>query len=386
MARQKLSKTVVEGIAPGAEDIVIWDTALPGFGVRVKPTSVRSYIVQYRNRETGASKRMTIGQHGPLLTFEQARRQARALLADAMRGEDPSDERRSKRKAPTLSDLATYYLEKYATPKKRPKSVRDDRSMLANLIIPKLGSQKVAAVGRREIEELHASLQDRPYQANRVLALLSKMFNLAVEWHWRTSNPVKGIKRYEEEKRDRWLQDDELQRLCDILDAHPNQRAANAIRLQLLTGARMGEILGAKKADFDLQRGVWRKPSHQTKQKRTEHLPLSAQAVALVASLMEGSPGTEHLFPGNVAGAPLKDVKKFWASAMRQAGITGYRRHDNRHTFASHLVSSGLSLEIVGRLLGHTNPSTTKRYAHLADDPLRAAANRFASKMTGVRP
>jgi integrase len=101
---------------------------------------------------------------------------------------------------------------------------------------------------------------------------------------------VKGIKRYEEEKRDRWLQDNELQRLCDILDAHPNQRAASAIRLQLLTGARMGEILGAKKADFDLQRGVWRKPSHQTKQKRTEHLPLSAQAVALVASLMEGSP------------------------------------------------------------------------------------------------
>jgi Arm DNA-binding domain len=89
MARQKLSKTVVEGIAPGAEDIVIWDTALPGFGVRVKPTGVRSYIVQYRNRETGASKRMTIGQHGPLMTFEQARRQARALLADAMRGEDP---------------------------------------------------------------------------------------------------------------------------------------------------------------------------------------------------------------------------------------------------------------------------------------------------------
>ena len=231
MARQKLSKTVVEGIAPGAEDIVIWDAALPGFGVRVKPTGVRSYIVQYRSRETGASKRMTIGQHGPLLTFEQARRQARALLADAMRGDDPSDERRAKRKAPTLSDLATDYLEKYATPKKRPKSVRDDRSMLANIVIPKLGSQKVAAVGRREIEELHASLQDRPYQANRVLALLSKMFNLAVEWHWRTSNPVKGTKRYEEEKRDRWLQDDELQRLCDVLDAHPNHRAANAIRL-----------------------------------------------------------------------------------------------------------------------------------------------------------
>ena len=258
-----------------------YSETLPGFGVRVKPTGVRSYIVQYRTREDGTSKRMTVGQHGPRLTFEQAKKRARELLADAGRGQDLVSERRSKRQAPTLKDLSSEYLEKYATPKKRPKSVRDDRAMLQNIVLPKLGTQKVAAVGRREIEAMHASLQDRPYQANRVLALLSKMFNLAVEWHWRTGNPVKGIKRYDEEKRDRWLRDDELQRLCDILDAHPNQRAANAVRLQLLTGARMGEVLSAKKADFDLQRGVWRKPSHQTKQKRTEHLPLSAQSVVV---------------------------------------------------------------------------------------------------------
>src|SRR5215208_5632877 len=116
---------------------------------------------------------------------------------------------------------------------------------------------------------------------------------------------------------DRWLGDKELQRRFDVLDAHPNQRAANAIRLQLLTGARMGEVLGARKADFDLQRGVWRKPSHQTKQKRTEHLPLSAQAVTLVASLVDSSPDAEHLFPGKVTGAPLRDVKKFWAAVIR---------------------------------------------------------------------
>jgi integrase len=148
----------------------------------------------------------------------------------------------------------------------------------------------------------------------------------------------------------------------------------------------MGEVLSAKKIDFDLERGVWRKPSHQTKQKRTEHLPLSAQGVSLVASLIKGSPNSEHLFPGTAAGSPLKDVKKFWTSVMRQAGITGYRRHDNRHTYASHLVSSGLSLEIVGRLLGHTHPSTTKRYAHLADDPLRAATNHFGAKLAKFRP
>src|SRR5215207_6545961 len=142
MARQKLSKSTVEAINPGKEDIVIWDTALPGFGVRVKPTGVRSYIVQYRNRHTGASKRMTIGQHGPLLTFEQAKRQARALLADAARGQDPVEDRRRSRKAPTVADLAADYLAHHAVPKKRPKSVRDDRSMLDCIIVPKLGSKK----------------------------------------------------------------------------------------------------------------------------------------------------------------------------------------------------------------------------------------------------
>lgn len=385
MAKKKLTKTGVEAIEPSTQDVVVWDAALPGFGIRVKPTGVRSYIVQYRDRDTGASRRMTIGQHG-VLTFDQAKKQARALLADAVRGRDPVAERQTKRKAPTLSDLAADYLEKYAIPKKRPKSVRDDRSMLDNIILPRLGSEKVAAIGQRDVESLHAEMKDRPYQANRVLALLSKVFNLAVQWELRRDNPVKGIQRYQEERRDRWLRDEELQRLCDVLDAHPNQRAANAIRLQLLTGARMGEVLGAKKVDFDLQRGVWRKPSHQTKQKRTEHLPLSAQAVTLVSSLVESSPGAEHLFPGNVAGEPVKDLKKFWTSVMRQAGITGYRRHDNRHTYASHLVSSGLSLEIVGRLLGHTNPSTTRRYAHLADDPLRAAADLFGAKWAGTRP
>jgi integrase len=385
MARQKLTKTSVEAIAPGPEDMVVWDIALPGFGLRVKPTGVRSYIVQYRNRESGTSKRLTIGQHGSLLTLDQAKKQARGLLADAMRGKDPVAERRTRRAAPTIAELATDYLNKYAGPKKRPKSVRDDGAMLQNVILPRFGSQKAAAVGRREIEALHASLEDRPYQANRVLALLSKMFNLAIGWGWRTDNPVKGVKRYEEEKRHRWLQDDELQRLCSVLDTHPNQRAANVVRLQLLTGARMGEVLGAKKADFDLTRGVWTKPSHQTKQKRTEHLPLSAPAVALVALVSKATPETPYLFAGNVEGEPLRDVKKFWASVMRQAGIEDYRRHDNRHTYASHLVSSGLSLEIVGRLLGHTSPTTTKRYAHLADDPLRAATERFGSKLAGFR-
>ncbi len=387
MAKQKLTKISVERIQPAAQDVVVWDEALPGFGVRVKPTGVRSYIVQYRNRNTGASKRMTIGQHGPLLTFEQARKQARAILADAMRGEDPAEERRTARKAPTVADLAADYLERHAVPNKRPKSVRDDRAMIDRIILPQLGSKKVGAVERRDIEAIHIALKDRPYQANRVLALLSKMFNLAVQWEWRRDNPAKGIKRYDEEKRDRWLSDEELRRLCRVLDEHPNQRASNAVRLQLLTGARLGEVLKAERTDFDLQRGVWTKPSHHTKQKRREHVPLSAEAQALVAAILsEQDAGSPYLFPGDAPGKPLQDIKKFWASVLRKTGLRAYRLHDNRHTYASHLVSSGLSLEIVGRLLGHTQASTTKRYAHLADDPLRAATDRFGQKMARGHP
>ena len=282
------------------------------------------------------------------------------------------------------ADLAVAYLERHAVPKKRPKSVRDDRAMLHNIILPKLGAKKVDAIGRRDVEAIQVAMKDRPYQANRVLSLLSKMFNLAVEWKWRTDNPARSVERYQEQKRERWLSDEELRHLCAVLDEHPNTRAANAVRLQLLTGARLGEVLTSRKEDFDLHRGIWTKPSHQTKQKRTEHLPLSAQALILVTLIIETSDaGSPFLFPGNRPGQPLREIKKFWSAVMRKARIANYRRHDNRHTYASHLVSSGLSLEIVGRLLGHTTTTTTKRYAHLADDPLRAAANRFGSKIAG---
>lgn len=381
MPKQKLSKSVVDKLQPQTTEMIYWDISLPGFGVRVKPNDTKSYVVQYRSRTTSRSRRKTIGQHGPLMSFAHARDIATGLLSDVLRGGDPVAEAQMIRKAPVMQDLCQQYLDVHAIPKKRPKSVANDRSMLTRLILPKFASRKIRDIRHREIQTFHNSLRATPYQANRALALLSKMFELSVKWGMRSDNPAKGIEKYHEEKRYRWLSGDELTRLSVALDNHPNRKAANAIRLQLLTGARIGEVLTSQWENFDLDRGVWIKPSHHTKQKRTEHLPLSKAAVALLSGIRNDAIGSKFVFPGRSKNRPIVDLKKFWKSVLAKADIGDYRIHDNRHTHASQLVSSGMSLAIVGRLLGHTNPMTTQRYAHIADDPLREAAEIMADKM-----
>ena len=377
----KLTKTIVEKLVVQPGDVIYWDNTLPRFGLRVKATGIKSYVIQYRNRQTGRSRRKTIGQHGPLLSFNQAKELAKGYLSDVVRGHDPVKAAHSTRNAPTVKILAEEYLVKHAIPKKRPQSVRNDKSMLDRFVLPQLTKFKVAEVGHQDIQALHNAMGKTPYQANRTLALLPKMFELAIRWGWRPDNPVRGVEKYHEEKRYRWLSDNELSRLTEALNKHHNQNAANAIRLQLLTGSRIGEVLTARWVDFDLDRGVWTKPSHHTKQKRTEHLPLSNASCDLLSKLRTATPKSDFLFPGRNPDHPITDLKKFWRSILALSGIEDYRIHDNRHTHASQLVSSGMSLAIVGRLLGHTNPITTQRYAHLADDPLRAAAEIMAAKM-----
>ncbi len=376
----KLTKRFVDIVQPLEKDRFEWDDDLPGFGLRIKPSGIKSYIVQYRHE--GQSRRITLGRHG-VLTAEEARKMARVELGRVAHGNDPARERQDARQAPTMNDLTADYLERHAKPNNRPSTLRNNVAMIEQIILPKLKTRKVRDVSRRDIETLLLGLQDTPYRANRVRALLSKMFALAVSWEWREQNPVIGIPKFQEEKRDRWLNEEELKRLTNVLNVHPNQRAANVIRLLILTGARKSEALNATWDQFDLERGVWTKPAHTTKQNRREHVPLSGATVELLKGMQTAhASDSPYLFPGDVPGKPLNCIKKFWDDVRIAAKIDNCRVHDLRHTFASHLVSSGISLPIVGRLLGHTQPQTTQRYAHLADDPLREAAEKFGGKFT----
>ncbi len=182
MPSQKLTKSTVESLPAGDIDVIYWDTLLPGFGVRVKANATRSYVVQYRNRQTGRSRRKTIGRHGPLMAFRQAKEIARGLLSDVVRGKDPVAEGKAYKEAPSVSDLADQYLTAHAIPKKRPKSVKNDEAALRRFILPKLGSRKVAEITGRDIHQLHTGLRKTPYLANRTLALISTMFEFSVRW------------------------------------------------------------------------------------------------------------------------------------------------------------------------------------------------------------
>lgn len=354
---------------------ILWDDEVRGFGARITANGSVAFIFNYRTRG-GRMRRLTIGDHGEY-SVEAARDEAKECAVDVRKGLDPLAHRQAERDAPTFKDLANHYVEKHL-PKKRQSSARTDQQTIDSVLMPKLGTLKVKEITFNDIEGIHhrISREGHPYRANRVVALLSKMFSLAIKKGWRADNPAKGIERNHESKRERYLSNDELTRLSEALANYHDQEVANAVRLLLLTGARRSEVLSTTWDQFDFDQGMWTKSSAHTKQKATHTVPLSPPALELLAEMHTARDvNSPYLFPGRGGGHRV-DLKKPWPAICKVAGITGLRVHDLRHSYASILVSGGASLPMIGALLGHTQVSTTQRYAHLQVDPLREATAR----------
>jgi integrase len=362
------------------------DDEVTGFGVRVTAAGARSYILRYTVRSSGRERVYTIGD-ATVRRCTDARAKARDLRRDIEDGGDPLADIENERSAPTVADLIDRFEQEHL-PRKRPRTAEEYRRTLRLHIRPALKNLKVSEVAFSDIDRVHRKLTaaGSPYQANRAVAIVSKMFSLAVRWGMRETNPTKGIERNTEFGRRRYLSPDELVRLTMALAEHPDRQAADIIRLLLLTGARRGEVLMMRWADVDLTAGTWSKPASSTKQREFHEVPLSAPARALLSDIQAqqarqaaGLGLPTFVFPGVGNSGHIVQIKKSWRHICKAAGITGLRVHDLRHSYASQLVSGGASLPLIGALLGHANPSTTARYAHLAHDPLREATERVGA-------
>jgi integrase len=381
---QHLSDRIVKGLPrPGAGNRVYYDDLVSGFGCRVTAAGARAFVLNYRRRGDGVERRYTIGSY-PEWTVAGARAEAKTLRRSIDSGGDPVGDLRAQRNAPTVNELCDRFVAEYL-PRKRLSTQKTYDQQISSEIRPALGRLKVANVTFADIDRIHRAItkRERKYLANRVVALLSSMFAMAIKWRMRTDNPCKGVERNDEAKRKRYLTGAEMERLSAALSV-ADQDSADIFRLLLLTGARTGEVLSARWADIDLEAGTWAKPGASTKQ-RTEHVvPLNAPARQLLAERPRNH--SEYVFPGRREGYRV-GIKRAWERICKAAQITGLRVHDLRHSYASILASSGVGLHAIGALLGHTQPQTTHRYAHLFDDHLRQATERVGEVvMSGNKP
>lgn len=409
MAQGRVTKRAVDALQcrAGKDRAFLWDDALAGFGVAAFPTGRKVYVAQYR--KDGRSRRITIGEHGRL-TPDEARSQAKVILGAVETGADPIAERRAAREVRTFGDVAEEFMRLHVAAKRKPRTGETYEGLLRLHILPAIGSRRVKDVRRVDVARLHAGMSDAPGAANRAAAVVSAI------WTWAArrdevalaDNPARGIERYPEQAKERFLSSAELARLGDALRdaettglpwavdenkpgakhlAKPDKRrvkldpfAVAAIRLLILTGARLREILDAQWSQVDLERGVIFLSDSKTGKKP---IYLSAAAQAVLASLprIEGNP---HIIAGAKEGAPRADLKKPWAAVKRAAGLEGVRLHDLRHSFASFGAGVSLGLPIIGKLLGHSQAATTHRYAHLDADPLRRAVDTIGATISAA--
>ena len=376
----KLTKRSVESFEVREASYFEWDTEIKGFGCRIMPSGTKTYQVQYR--KGGRTRRASIGRHGNI-TADQARNRAKEIMGELSKGANPVEEIAQHRRSPNVSALCERFFEEHAIERCKPTTQGEYRRAIDLFINPAIGSFKIVDVERKDIAELHHRFRHKPYQANRTLGVLSKMFNLAEVWGLRPdgSNPCRHVPKYKEKKRERFLSQNELQRLGQALsdsraEGTETIHVIAAFRLLLLTGCRLGEIQTLR-WDYITDSGM-ELPDTKTGARR---IPLP-QAARAVLSALPREAGNPYVIAGSVAGKYATDLQKPWRRIRKRAGLEDVRIHDLRHTYASNAVSSGMPIQMVGRLLGHSQIQTTMRYAHLADDPVRRAAEENAARLS----
>ena len=421
MPKGRISKRTVDALVcpSGRDREFLWDDALAGFGVAAFPTGRKVYVAQYRQH--GRSRRANLGEHGRL-TPDEARSLAKQLLGVVETGADPIEARREARAVRTFGEVAEDFLRQHVAAKRKSRTEESYRETLTNHVYPAIKSRRIVDVRRADLARLHSAMEEKPSAANRALAVVSSVWNWASrrEEVSAAANPCLGIERYPENARERFLTSEEFARLGDALrlaettglewsidEAKPKANRAPklenrvrtldpfaiaAIRLLILTGARVHEILDMKWAYVDDERGLINLPDSKTGKKS---IYLSAAALSVLASLPRIE-GNSSVIAGLKTGEPRADIKKPWAAVSKAAGLEGVRLHDLRHSFASIGAGASLGLPIIGKLLGHSQPATTARYAHLDADPMRRAvdtigatisaamAERFESNVVGI--
>ena len=382
-AHIKITKRKVDQLKADGADTFYWDDDLPGFGVRVRGSGRKYYVVQYR--ADGRVRRITLGRHGAVST-ETARRRAMAAISEAKGGGDPAAARDERRKAVTMKQLGKRFLEEYVPNHCKPSTAYEYGRSVKFFIDPRIGRRKVRDIKRSDIAELHHELRETPYQANRTLGVLSKIFNQAEVWGLRPdgSNPCLHVKRYKEEKRERFLNPDEFSRLGQVLDeilhdGSETRSAVVAFRLLMLTGCRLSEIQKLRWEHVDLDAGELHLPDTKTGGRA---VPLAPSAVRLLRSLPRDD-DNPWVIAGKKPDSHLTDLQHPWRRIRARADLEDVRIHDLRHSFASRALALGEGLPMIGKLLGHTQVQTTARYAHLARDTVKASAARIGDSIDG---
>jgi integrase len=394
----KLTKQFVDKTKPNGRDYFLWDDELPGFGLRVFESGKKSYLVQYRVGKR--SRRITIGLHGPI-TPEQARKSALSLLSRIKHGEDPAEDKIQERQALTIQELCSLYFQEGCATKK-PSTLKSDKGRIERHIIPLLGHYRVKDLTRSDIERFmqdvasgktsvdiktgfrgRAIVSGGKGTATRTVGLLGGILTFAMNHRICSANPVRGVKRYPDQKCTRFLGKSELSKLGRVLmdiTAEGSESSATIaiVKLLLLTGCRKSEILTLKWEYVDFQRGYLYLPDSKTGAKA---VPVSNAALEILRNI-EKHPTSSYIFSNMKADSYFVGFPKAWERIKRRAGLDGMRLHDLRHSFASIGASSGDSLLVIGKILGHKDPKTTQRYAHLDNDPVREAVERIGKMVT----